>query len=132
MIFFYCDLYSAIWNAASCCSRDTKRYRIIFTGNEKGTFKTRKQPSRNLARATFVYRHISPYLYIGRIFTTSRPDASIGSEISMPTYQARLSVLALQHMSYVVVNAKVALTRSEIQLLIYLALIIFCLLSSTH
>lgn len=42
----------------------------------------------------------------------------------MPTYQARLSARTPQHVSCVVVNAKVALTRSEIQLLIYLALII--------
>lgn len=122
MVFFYCDLYSAIWHAASRCSRDTKRHRIIFTSNEKGPFKA-ALPS--FARATFVYRYISPYLYIGRIFTMSRPDASIGSEISMPTYQARLSARTLQHMSYVVVNAKVALARSGIQLLVYLALSIF-------
>lgn len=67
-------------------------------------------------------------IYIKRIFTVSRPDASIGSEISMPTYQARLPARTSQRMSYVVVNAKVTLTRSEIRLLIYLALIILCIL----
>jgi len=53
------------------------------------------QPSRILRVPRFVYR-IRP-IYIGRIFTVSRPDASIGFEISMPTYHAWLSSRTLLH-----------------------------------
>lgn len=85
------------------------------------------QPSRIL-RVLLLFSVTLAPIYIGRIFTVSRPDTSIGSEISMPTYRVRL----VPHASHVVVSAKVALTRSEIRLLIYLALIIlYILLSET-
>lgn len=84
IIFFYCDLYSAIWHAASRCSRDTKRYRIIFTGNEKGAFKTRRSPP-EISRVPLLFIVTLAPIYISGVFLR----CSDRMHLSVPRFQCQ-------------------------------------------
>jgi len=78
-----------MWPTAATATQKKTVY-YFYRGNEKYPFERATQrisPSRILYMLLLFSVTLAP-IYIGRIFKESRPDASIGSEISMPTYQA--------------------------------------------